>query len=160
MEKEYLIRKANLDDLDLIVKLRLAFFQELDPNEFEKNHQLLEKQTKDYFFRKMKTGELESWFACDKEKVVSVYSLLTNEMPPALSDYGGGKEGYFFNVYTLPEYRKHGLASLLTKHMLEKAKKNKHNRIWLTYSCENAKKIYAKLGFKSRADVMEVFLNY
>lgn len=104
MLSEFNLHKATLEDLALIVKLRTNFFQELGLLKSE-NCQLLSQRTKDYFSRKMQTNELHTWFVFNKTDIVAVGSLLINEMPPTLGCYGGGIEGYLFNIYTLFEYR-------------------------------------------------------
>ena len=155
---EFHLRQATLEDLELLVKLRIDFFQELELSEGESAH-ILAQRTRDYFLRKMQTNELHTWFVLDENKIVAVGSLLINEMPPTLGCYGGGVEGYLFNVYTLPEYRKHGLATLLTKHLLQEAENQKCARVWLTHSGEKAQRIYAKLNFQLRDDVMDLFID-
>lgn len=152
------LRKATLEDLELLVKLRIDFFQELELLESEKNCQCLSQRTRDYFSRKMETNELHTWLVLDKNNIAAVGSLLINEMPPTLGCYGGGIEGYLFNVYTLPEYRKRGIATFLTKYILQEAKNQKCARVWLMYSDERAQRIYDKLDFKLRNDVMDIFL--
>lgn len=62
------LRKATLEDLELIVKLRIDFFQELKLLEPEKSCQNLSQRTRDYFSRKMKANEFRP--GCLKLKLV------------------------------------------------------------------------------------------
>jgi ribosomal protein S18 acetylase RimI-like enzyme len=155
---DFKMYKANLNDVDKIAEIRLVFLQELDVNLSNTNYQKLFEQTKEYFVRKMQADELHTWFILDKEKIVTSGSLLINEMPPTIEGYGGGLEAYLFNVYTLPEYRRKGLAKKLTQEMLNEAKLRQCNRIWLMASDDYAAGIYTGLGFQHRDDVMELIV--
>jgi len=55
--------------------------------------------------------------------------------------------GFISNVYTIPEHRNAGHATLLTKQAIEWLKENEIKEIKLV-STENSKKIYEKMGFK------------
>lgn len=150
------IHKAGISDVDQIVKIRLAFLQELDRDLLGDNYQKLLEQTKEYFVRKMQEQELHTWFVLEKEKIVASGSLLIIEMPPTIDGYGGGLEGYIFNVYTLPEYRKKGLAKKLTTEIIKEAKLKLCNRLWLMSSNDYSAGIYTSFGFQHRDDVMDL----
>jgi len=145
------IRKAELSDVEQIAKIRLAFLQELDEHSSDIDYEKLLDQTREYFARKIQHDELHTWFVLDKEKIVTVGSLLLIDMPPSIVGYGGGLEGYIFNIYTLPEYRRQGLAKKLTTKIIQEAKLKLCNRLWLMA----AEDIYKDFGFKYRNDVMD-----
>jgi len=58
------------------------------------------------------------------------------------------------------QYRKRGIANFLTQHLLQEAKNQKCARVWLMYSDEKAKRLYEKLKFKLREDVMDLFITH
>lgn len=148
--------KAGISDVDKITKIRLAFLQELEGEFADADYKRLLEQTKSYFMRKMDSDELHTWFVLNEEKIITSGSLLITEMPPTVGGYGGGVEGYIFNIYTLPEYRKQGLAKHLTKKIIKEAKLKHCNRLWLMASGEHAAAIYTCLGFEHRDDVMDL----
>jgi ribosomal protein S18 acetylase RimI-like enzyme len=158
-EKQYYnfkMHKAGISDIEQISNIRLAFLQELEGDFADADYKILLEQTRSYFTRKMEAGELYTWFVLDEKKIVTSGSLLITEMPPTVGGYGGGVEGYIFNIYTLPKYRKQGLAKNLTKEIIKEAKLKQCNRLWLMASGGHAAGIYANLGFKHRDDVMDL----
>ena len=55
--------------------------------------------------------------------------------------------GFISNVYTIPEHRNQGYATLLTKRSIDWLKENGIRDIKLV-STENSRKIYERIGFK------------
>lgn len=45
-----------------------------------------------------------------------------------------GREGYILNIYTLPNYRKKGMAGKLVNTIIDYAKENEIKRLWLNSS--------------------------
>ena len=61
--------------------------------------------------------------------------------------------GFLTNIYTIPEYRNKGYATLLTEKAIEWLRENKINDIKLV-STKNSRKIYEKMGFKATDEMM------
>ncbi len=140
--------QAGKDDIDELIRLRLAYMNDDFGlvSEHEKN--CMETQLKDYFARKLGT-ELIAFVARDNETLVAVAYLLVVEMP-ANSGLLSGLYGVVMNVYTEPEYRKQGICTKLLKDLIEYGKSHGLGRIELS-ATENGYPIYKKLGFTEKS---------
>ena len=139
--------QAGKDDIDELIRLRLAYMNDDFGlvSEHEKN--CMETQLKDYFARKLGT-ELIAFVARDNGKPVAVAYLLIVEMP-ANSALLSGLYGVVMNVYTEPEYRKQGICTKLLKDLIEYGKSRGLGRIDLS-ATEDGYPIYKKLGFTEK----------
>ncbi len=139
--------QAGKDDIDELIRLRLAYMNDDFGlvSEHEKN--CMETQLKDYFARKLGT-ELIAFVVRDNEKLVAVAYLLIVEMP-ANSALLNGFYGVVMNVYTEPEYRKQGICTKLLKNLIEYGKSRGLGRIDLS-ATEDGYPIYKKLGFTEK----------
>jgi GNAT superfamily N-acetyltransferase len=55
---------------------------------------------------------------------------------------------YLWNVYTYPEFRKRGLARLLTQRAIAYCRQHGHKILWL-HASEFGRPLYESLGFES-----------
>ena len=139
--------EANQNDIDELVRLRLAFITEDVGALSSRQKQCIEEQLPDYFSRKL-GKELIAFLARDKERIVAVAYLHLIEMP-ANARLLNGLYGEVFNVYTLPEYHGKGLCTKLMQHLIEYGKQRGLGCIDLS-ATENGYPIYTKLGFKEK----------
>ncbi len=54
---------------------------------------------------------------------------------------------YLLSMYTEPDFRRRGVASMVVKEAIEWCRKNKYERLML-HASEMGRKVYSKLGFK------------
>ena len=78
--------------------------------------------------------------------IIATCGLQRINMLPQCND--GGRYGFIFNVFTVKEYRRQGIQSLLLKEALDYAKKIGITEIKLETDNEAAVKLYQKHGFK------------
>lgn len=83
--------------------------------------------------------------AFDHEKLVSIALLLIVEKP-CNPRFVNGKTGDVLNVYTLPEYRRQGIATKAIKMLMAFAKKNKLDFVELK-ATKDGYALYKKIGF-------------
>ncbi|MGA2141563.1 MAG: GNAT family N-acetyltransferase [Brevinematales bacterium] len=153
MDKSFKIRQAILDDIDTITTLRLDFLRDLGTIGSEKEAEILTKKSRDFFLRSMASKEAMIWFIEKNNKIVSTGAFLIFKHPP-LSMKETGVDAYIFNIYTLPEFRRMGLATEITHLIMEEARKVPCMRVWLHATGEGIL-LYEKLGFKAKENVME-----
>ena len=144
---DFVFDNANKNDIDELIRLRLAFIAEDSGALSNRQEQCIEEQLRDYFNRKL-GKELIALVARDEECIVAVAYLLLMEMP-ANARLQNGLYGEVLNVYTLPQYRGKGLCTTLMQHLIEYGKKCGLGCIDLC-ATENGYPIYAKLGFKEK----------
>lgn len=143
----FVFDNANKNDIDELIRLRLAFITEDSGALSSRQEQCIEEQLRDYFNRKLKK-ELIAFVARDEERIVAVAYLLLMEMP-ANARLQNGLYGEVLNVYTLPEFRGRGLCTTLMQHLITYGKKCGLGCIDLS-ATERGYPIYAKLGFKEK----------
>lgn len=136
---------ATKEDINELIRLRIAYMKADFGNVSEEEKLGMEKQLPDYFRRKLGT-ELIAFTARDKGHIVSVAYLHIIEMP-ANSVLLSGLYGDVLSVYTEPEYRGRGLCSTLIKNLIEHAKKLGLGRIDLK-ATDDGYSVYEKAGFK------------
>ena len=143
----FVFGNANQNDIDELIRLRLAFITEDAGSLSSLQEQCIEEQLRDYFNRKL-GKELIAFVARDEKCIIAVAYLLLMEMP-ANARLQNGLYGEVLNVYTLPEFRGKGLCTTLMQHLIEYGKKCGLGCIDLS-ATENGYPIYAKLGFKEK----------
>ena len=61
------------------------------------------------------------------------------------------------NIYTLPEFRKRGLADRILDRIIEYSRESGIKKLWLN-SSDQGRRLYAEKGFKEKDNEMELFL--
>lgn len=140
------IRTATANDLDLLVRHRRRMFEEMaSPTEEE-------LRVHDASYR-VWAGEMM------RRRLLRVYIVETRGGKPAAS--GGvwlremqpspghpqGMVPYVLSVYTRPEFRRKGLASMIVEEAMGWAKRHGHYKIVL-HASKTGRKVYSQLGWK------------
>jgi GNAT superfamily N-acetyltransferase len=152
--KYLLLRKANLKDIEEIVRLRIEFMCEI--NKTENVPEGLEHHLKEYFEENMKNDTFVAWLAIDNDRIISICAICFYTVPPTLKNITG-KTAYIMNVYTKLEYRKRGLAAKLFARILEEAKEHGCKKIHLSATKEGSI-LYEKFNFKYNDREMEHYI--
>lgn len=155
MKPEYTIRQATLDDIDDMVRLRHDMMAEMGDHD-EAGADAIVDAMREYF-RKQLTGKHFFGFVAVKDgRVISTGSFVVYDTPPSTAN-PSGTDAYVLNMYTIPEYRGHGIAKHILDALLKRAYEEGARRIWLRTSVE-ARPVYEHLGFESRDNYMQLFL--
>lgn len=137
------IRRAKLNDIDMLVDNRLEFVCLIrnitNIDEFK-------IRTGEYLKKHLEDGSMIAFIAAHNKKIVSSGILCIYETLPVPSCLNG-KTGLLLNVYTLKDYRHQGLACNLLTKIIEEAKKLKVGKIQLDYT-DDGYPLYKKLGFE------------
>lgn len=136
--------EATKEDIDKLVKLRIAYMVDDFGGVSDHEKECMEKQLPDYFNRKL-GDELIAFVAKDGNRIVSVAYLHIIEMP-ANSILLNGLYGEVLSVYTEPEYRGKGLCTKLMQNLIDYGKKRGLGRVDLSATKEGYP-IYVKMGF-------------
>lgn len=137
--------KASLNDLSSLIELRIAYLLE-DYGELpEAQIKQITDNLSDYFLKHLNKDLLV--FVCrDTDMIVSLCFLYITEKPPNPS-FINGRTGTILNVYTLPEYRKRGIAGRLIKVLLAESEKIKLVFVELK-ATDSGYNLYKSLGFE------------
>lgn len=149
-------RKANINDIDDLVKLRIEFLREVGNLESSEKDIILEKSLYDYFNEAVTRDEFAAWLALDSDRIVATSGLSFYTVPPSFKNMSG-KVAYIMNMYTISDYRRQGIAAKIFEKTIKEAKDRGYNRITLS-ATEQGKPLYEKFGFKELNKDMELNL--
>jgi GNAT superfamily N-acetyltransferase len=140
-------RLAEPDDLHHVIDMRIHYLAEINQKLSDKETNALLNHLPDYYRRHM-GKDFFAYLALDNGKPASTVYLLIIERPANLH-FITGKNGILLNVYTCPEYRKRGLASVLLSMAIADAKKLNVSNIELQ-ATDMGIPLYEKLGFRHK----------
>ncbi len=136
-------RKANINDIQYLVLYRKQ--QLIDEGLPPNANMNIDKELSDYFYSSISDGSLISWLAVDGDEIVATSGICFYQLPPTYSN-PTGRVSYVTNMYTLPKYRKQGIASHLLRLIVDEAIKLEYKIVRLHASVDG-KSIYSKMGF-------------
>lgn len=138
------IRRADMNDLEQIVALRMDFLREAQPDSLGSEVEVMEL-TRQYVAEKLAVGEFLVWFAEEDGQVIGTSGLLFFHRPPTFRNTSE-LNAYVLNMYTLPAWRGRGVATTLLEHIISYVKTTSAMRISL-HATEMGRPIYGRLGF-------------
>lgn len=139
------INKATINDIDLLIKLRLDFLKEENPGITKEQEVAIIAQLEDYLIKHIDMGSFIGLIGSMNSEIVSTVFLVIHEMPANPSNING-KTGTILNVYTYPIYRKKGYAHELMRIIIEQAKEEGLSSLNLSATAMG-KSLYENLGF-------------
>jgi ribosomal protein S18 acetylase RimI-like enzyme len=143
MEPICFYRRAMPDDVDPLVNLRLAFLAEVsgatgsDP--------VLRDSLTEYFSKMIPSNEFIGFLAVADSTIIATSGLVFHRHPPSNRN-PTGHEAYIMNMYTLPEYRRRGIATRLLQMLIDHARQNDCGKISM-HASPNGRSIYVNAGF-------------
>jgi GNAT superfamily N-acetyltransferase len=153
-------RKAEINDIPELVRLRLEF-SEVSSRYFKREfsdetREILRVTNADYFTAGLLDGSLVVFVAeCDNKIVGTSGIMFWRHLPgPTALD---GRKAVIANMYTLPEYRKRGIATELMQLQIEEARTRGVKVINLSATADG-RKVYEKLGFENDESEMKIKL--
>ncbi len=149
-------RKATLEDIDILVNLRVNFLKEVEKPSNEALSIVLRESIHQFFRKKMHNNEFVSWIATNEGKIIATSGVSFLDVPPSYAN-ASGKEAYIMNLYTLPQFRKRGIGTKLLDKIISEVRKSLVKKIRL-HSTEIGKPIYIKKGFDDSNNEMVMYL--
>ena len=136
---------ATREDIDELVRLRLAYIREDFGSLSAEDEADMREQLPDYFARKL-GADLVAFVARDGDKLIAAAYLLIIEKPsnPMIP---GGLAGEVLSVYTEEEYRGKGICSRLIKDLVDYGRVKGLDRIDLK-ATKDGYPVYERQGFK------------
>jgi GNAT superfamily N-acetyltransferase len=141
-------RKATANDLEALARLRYAMQAERQPERASEPGQwdTYLAAYHDAFADQIARGGFDAWLAEDGSLAVSCVVLLWWRTPPVF-DQLVRRRGMVSSVYTLPEYRRQGIARELMRMLITQAKKLQIRRLVL-WASEMGRPLYEDIGFE------------
>ena len=143
--EEIKIRRVEEPDIPSMTVARLDYLIEMQGERAQGYLQELQQNLQSFFRQTMSEG---SFFALQAEyegEIVSYGGMILKKIPGDLNQ-SSYLEGEILNMYTLPEYRRKGISSLVLKKLLEEARIMGLSKVAL--HCSKAgEPLYRKFGF-------------
>lgn len=150
------IRRAGVEDMETVIDLRMAFLQEMQPGACGSEVQQMLDLTRQYVVDKLSKGEFLVWFAEEEGQIIGTSGLVFFHRPP-LFQHLSELRAYVLNMYTLPEWRGKGVATMLLQHMIEYVKTTPARHVSL-HATELGRPVYERLGFVASSAEMRLSL--
>lgn len=153
------LRQANKTDISQLINMRLAYLEEDYSGLTPEQANAIKEQLLAYF-REHLNKDLFVYVCEDNTVIVSTVFLLITEKP-ANPSFLTGLTGTIMNVYTLPNYRKRGIAGSLLSMAIQEAKTKKLSYLDLK-ATQAGSSLYSQLGFaldESKYIPMRFYIN-
>ena len=145
-------RKANISDIPELINLRILFLKEIYPNASESLDDRLADHLTTYLQEYLAKDSFVNWFAEANGKAVASAGILFYNQPPLYHNLDG-KVAYILNVYTLPDFRRKGIAKALLQKILQEAKDRNTGKVSL-HTSELGRSLYEQFGFVAGGNEM------
>ena len=147
-------RKATLRDVDTLSRLRSDMLRE-EEDYSDAFINLLYQNTKQYIENGLAECSFSAWVAEEGGTIIAMGGAAYFTFPP--NDWcPNGKTAYIGNMYTLPAFRRRGIASRLLALITEEAKENLCQRILLN-SSDAGRQLFEKHGFAASPTAMALY---
>jgi GNAT superfamily N-acetyltransferase len=151
MHDIFRIRRATLQDVDIIAWHRARMFQDMgdvSDDAFEILRAKPRLRLKEWF----ENGDYIGWLAAPADNPESVVGGAGVRLQPILprpldsSTIGEGRQGTIVNVFTEPQWRRRGIAGRLVKQIITWLKNEQIDRL-LLHASDDGRSVYERLGF-------------
>lgn len=150
------VKRASLDELDTLMQWRMRVLAEVFSDSEHPNLEEIRKNNEEYYREALLGGTHTACFAINEEsgEIIGCGGICyQREMPSP--DNKAGTNGYLMNIYTLPEYRGHGVGRRIVEFLIDDAKGRNTEKIYLE-SSKDAKHLYEGIGFSDMQDYMKL----
>ena len=111
------------------------------------------KATREFLAERMRENRFLAWVAEANGQIVATGGVVFYERLPLVGQ-PAGLHAYVLNMYTIPAWRKQGLASALLRTIISYVKeRTEAKRIWL-HATAQGRPVYEKIGFKATTTEM------
>ena len=140
------IRRATAADVPAVLELRLAFDRELAGELPPDRAPAHVASVREYLESHLPDGRFLAWMAeAPDATLVGLAGMVVIDRPPHPRSRRPG-EGFVYNVYTVPAWRRRGVARRLMEAVLDEARALRLRRVLLRTS-DDGRALYDELGF-------------
>jgi GNAT superfamily N-acetyltransferase len=145
-ENDFTIELATLEDVDLVLEYRKAMFRDTGDTD-EAALEAMARKFRPWMLARMERGEFFTWLAKNSDQLAVACAALwvQYDWPVSPSSLTGCRV-HVMNVYTLPEYRRRGLARRLMETLIGWCELQGFSIITLNASADG-RHLYETLGF-------------
>ena len=145
------IRKATEDDIPELVRQRRLMFESMGFDDLHKLQSTSELSSK-FFLEQMQSNKFYGWVAITKKgRIACNAGVIIDHHSPEPNNLTG-KIAYIFNLYTLPEFRRQGIARKIMETILEWTNEKTISIVTL-HATDDGEKLYKSIGFASSREM-------
>lgn len=152
----YLLRKANLNDIDKLIEFRVEFLEEIQDFPLNMEIEIFRKSLKAFFLDKMKSNKFVTWLAEIDNEIIATSGLSFLQKPPHFINMTG-KFAYIMNMYTKPKWRRKGIGLALLEKLIKEIKIKGIKSVVL-HATPFGRPLYEKYGFRENDGDKEMIL--
>ncbi len=150
------VRRATPADLDTLVTFRVALFTEMGQITSDADAARLAALSRSFFADALPAGSFMGWLAEAEASAVASGGAVRFQRPPSPAN-PSGNEVYIMNMYTRPDWRGKGAATVLLEAIITEVRATDARRIWL-HATEAGRAVYERAGFRGTTSDMELVL--
>ena len=155
MSVPYMIRPARAEDISCLVAFRRCMFESMGVHDGVALA-AMESAVGAYLNDALPGGTYHGWVADVDGQVVGCGGLIVQQLPPSPRNLDG-RQGYILNIYTVPDWRDHGIATAIVQAMLDYLREI-GVPVATLHATEAGRPIYERFGF-APTNEMRLFLN-
>lgn len=141
---------ADLSHLQLLIDSRIEFLVGFWGAPGKQTEETLRDELKRFFEKELPERTYVCWLALDNERLVGVGGMKIFQKPGSFRSVNGWC-GYIMNMYTIPSYRKQGIATQLLECLLDSGKELGISYFEL-HATDAGEPIYVKNGFAKHSE--------
>jgi len=136
----------------LITRHRKAMFADMR-NATEPILEEMARNFEPWVRRMLVNSKYAGWITSDSQRPIASAGLLILDWAPHFLDPTCDQRGYILNIFVEPEYRRQGLAQMLTKECIAEARRRGIGVVAL-HASEKGRPVYEKLGFSASNEML------
>ena len=151
MHETFRIRRATAQDAGIVAWHRARMFQDMG-DVSDDAFEILRAKARARLKEWLDSGDYVGWLATPADQPEMVVGGAGVQLQPILprpvnaSTVGEGRQGTVVNVFTEPQWRRHGIAGLLMKEIITWSKDEHLDRL-LLHASDKGRSVYERLGF-------------
>lgn len=138
-------KKAAVSDIELLTSTRIEVLRAANGLSEDVDMSEVEKNSYSYYMSALENGSHTAYLVFDGERFIGAGGISYYRVMPTCNE-PTGKKAYIMNMYTVPEYRRQGIA-FKTLDLLIKDARSKGVRTVTLETTEMGKPLYEKYGF-------------
>lgn len=147
-------KKATIEDIDILTETRIEVSRAANKLPDDTDMSEVKKQSYNYYKKALRNGTHIAYLIFDKSRFVGAGGISFFQVMPTYRN-PSRKKAYIMNMYTNPDYRRHGIAYKTLDMLIRDAKSIGITAISLEATAMG-RPLYEKYGFIKMNDEMEL----
>jgi len=147
-------QRATIKDIDILTKTRIEVLRAANKLSSDIDMSEVETQSYNYYKKALCEGTHIAYLIFDESRFVGTGGVSFFQVMPTYHN-PSGKKAYIMNMYTVPEYRRKGIAYRTLNMLVEDSRRKGISSISLE-ATSIGRPLYEKYGFVKMNDEMEL----